>query len=575
MQKAFLSGLMMEQPLLVSEILSHAQRCHASTEIVSRLWSGEIVRTTWGEMAKRSAQLAEALQAEGVDIGRGQRIATLAWNGARHLELYYAVPSMGAVLHTLNPRLFHAQLIYIIQHAEDEIIFVDPHLLPLASALERALGSVKKWVAMCDADELSGILAQFSTQNKSLGLSCAALKGLQDYESFIAPFSGDTSWPDLPEQMACGLCYTSGTTGDPKGVLYSHRSTVLHALASALPDVKNLSARDAALPVVPMFHVNAWGIPYSAGIVGCKLILPGPRVDGDSLFELLDLEGATVTVGVPTIWMLLLETMRKHGRKPFKLQRISVGGAACPPALSDPFIQEFGIEVNHGWGMTETSPVGSISKPRNTTGTVTASSLHHRHGRPLFGVQMEIVDEQGRALPHDGKATGELLIKGHWVANNYFGAHKENAIPPGEWFHTGDVANIDSEENIQITDRTKDMIKSGGEWISSIALENAALEHPEVQEAAAIGLPHPKWGERPLLLVVRRERGGLVDESVQANDVLTQGILTTMAKNIPRWWLPNAVIFVQSLPRTATGKLYKINLRDQYRDFIFPPEQLP
>jgi len=565
MQKPFLSGLMMEQPLLVSEILSHAQRCHAPTEIVSRLWSGEIVRTTWGQMARRCAQLAHALHAEGIDTGSGKRIATLAWNGSRHLELYYAVPGMGAVLHTLNPRLFHEQLSFIIQHAEDEIIFVDPHLLSLAQALAPELRSVKKWIALCDANQLKQTLAELTARDASLGEACGLLQGLQDYESFIGSFPSDITWPVLSEHMACGLCYTSGTTGDPKGVLYSHRSTVLHALASALPDVKNLSARDAALPVVPMFHVNAWGIPYSAGIVGCKLILPGPRVDGESLFELLDIEGATVTVGVPTIWMQLLETMRKKGRKPSQLTRISVGGAACPPALSDPFIQEFGIEVNHGWGMTETSPVGSLSKPRNTTSPEATQTLHHRHGRPLFGVQMEIVDEEGNVLAHDGIATGELLIKGHWVAKNYFGAPKEKDIPPGDWFHTGDVANIDSEENMQITDRSKDMIKSGGEWISSIALENAAMCHPAVQEVAAIAMPHPKWGERPLLLVVRKQEG-------DPDPDLIQSILETMSKHIARWWLPNAVIFVQSLPRTATGKLSKITLRDQYRDFTFPPE---
>ena len=572
MQKAFLSGLMMEQPLLVSEILSHAQRCHAPTEIVSRLWSGEIVRTTWGQMALRAAQLAHALQAAGVEVGSGKRIASLAWNGSRHLELYYAVPGMGAVLHTLNPRLFQPQLSFIIQHAQDEIIFVDPQLLPLASDLAPHLSSVKKWVVLCDALQLSATLAQFNAQNNSLGLACASLKGLQDYESFIAPHTEPITWPDLPEQMACGLCYTSGTTGDPKGVLYSHRSTVLHALATALPDVKNLSARDAALPVVPMFHVNAWGLPYSAGIVGCKLILPGPRVDGESLFELLDQEGATVTVGVPTIWMLLLETMRKHGRKPAKLTRISVGGAACPPALSDPFIQEFGIEVNHGWGMTEISPVGSLSKPRNTTRPEAANTLHHRHGRPLFGVQMEIVGEHGETLPHDGMATGEIIIKGHWIAKNYYGAPRENDIPSGGWFHTGDVANMDFEENMQITDRIKDMIKSGGEWISSVALENAAMRHPEVQEAAAIAIAHPKWGERPLLLLVRKKGNGasLLLEDTDPN--LIQSILATMAEQIVSWWLPNAVIFVQSLPRTATGKLSKITLRDQYRDFTFPPE---
>jgi len=572
MQKAFLSGLMMEQPLLISEILSHAQRCHAPTEIVSRLWSGEIVRSTWGDLARRTAQLAHALQAQGIEIGSGKRIATLAWNGARHLELYYAVPGIGAVLHTLNPRLFHDQLSFIIQHAEDEVIFVDPHLLPLASELAPELNTVKKWVVLSDAAQLASTLTELSEQNQALGQACSGLKGLQDYESFIDPFSAAIEWPTLPEQMACGLCYTSGTTGKPKGVLYSHRSTVLHALASALPDVKNLSARDAALPVVPMFHVNAWGLPYLAGIVGCKLILPGPRVDGESLFELLDLEGATVTFGVPTIWMLLLETMRNKGRKPSKLTRISVGGAACPPSLSDSIIQEFGIEVNHGWGMTETSPGGSYSKPRHTTSAEAERQLHHRHGRPIFGVQMKIVDENGHTLPHDGIANGELLIRGHWVAKNYYGAPRENDIPEGGWFHTGDVANMDAEENILITDRTKDMIKSGGEWISSIALENAALCHPEVQEAAAIALPHPKWGERPLLLVVPKKEESTGENLERPDPNLIQEILATMAEHIVSWWLPNAVIFVQSLPRTATGKLSKITLRDQYRDFTFPPE---
>ncbi len=607
MSNAFLSGQMMEQPLLIPSILEHAQRHHASTEVISARPAGAPHRSTWGTVAGRAAQLAHALSVLGV--GPGDRVGTLAWNTSRHLEVYYAVPGLGAVLHTINPRLFLDQLVYILQSAEDRVVFLDPQLLGLAATLAERVPAVRHWVVLCDAAEL----AMAAAEAGAVASEVARLPGLRDYESFITGFPSHIDWPVQEETSAAALCYTSGTTGNPKGVLYSHRSTLLHSLVSVAPDVLGLSARDCVLPVVPMFHVNAWGLPFSTAMVGCKLVLPGARLDGDSLFDLLDQERVTLSVGVPTVWLGLLQAMRARGRKPVALARLMVGGSACPPALSDAYVSEFGIDVLHGWGMTETSPIAALSSPRHDTAADKAATLRYCQGRPLFGIQVRVVDGEGKELPQDGKAAGDLQVRGHWVADSYFpltpaastaspespastaspaspadpaspanstssadpadsaslAEPTDAAAPAGRgsalvdgWFPTGDVAQVDAEGFILLTDRSKDVIKSGGEWISSIALENAALAHPGVLEAAAIGVPHPKWDERPLLLVVPREGASPSAEE----------ILATLAERTARWCLPDAVIFVQSLPHTATGKLSKLTLRQQYRDYRFPAD---
>ncbi|MDE3011659.1 MAG: long-chain-fatty-acid--CoA ligase [Pseudomonadota bacterium] len=558
-----MQGLMMDQPLLLSALLEHAARWHGNAPLVSRLPDASLGRGDWSHCARRAARLAGALQAVGVQPG--ERVATLAWNSTRHLELYFAIPGMGAVLHTVNPRLFPEQLRHILQHAGDRVVFLDPQLLGLAARLAPSLAGVRRWVVLCDAAELAlaaaGLAAvEHPAEAAGQGDGVAALQGLQDYESFLAGHPETFAWPRLDEQAAASLCYTSGTTGLPKGVLYSQRSIVLHAMAISQPDAFCLSARDTVLPVVPMFHVNAWGLPHAAAMHGAALVLPGARLDADSLFALMDGEGVTVAAGVPTVWLAVLEAMRRVGRAPRALQRLVIGGAACPPMLADALGAEFGIQVLHAWGMTETSPVATVARARHATPADVAARVHESQGRPLFGVDLEVVDGDGRALAHDGASQGELLVRGAWVASAYFGETAQPGALRESWFATGDVAQLDAEGLVRITDRSKDVIKSGGEWISSIELENAALLHADVQEAAAIGLAHPRWGERPVLLVVARP-GSAPDRA---------DILACMATRMARWWLPDDVIFVSSLPHTATGKLSKLTLREQYRDYRFP-----
>ncbi len=561
-------GLMMDQPLLVSAILRHAARWHGDAPLVSRLPSGALGRSDWASCGARAAQLASALQAIGVEAG--ERVATLAWNTTRHLELYYAVPGMGAVLHTVNPRLFPEQLRFILEHADDRLVFIDPQLLSLALSLAPGLPQIRRWVVLCDAAELALVAASLATPIGEPAVpgepgGLAALKGLQDYESFVHGHASHFDWPLLDERTAASLCYTSGTTGDPKGVLYSHRSTVLHAMALIQPDAAALSARETLLPVVPMFHVNAWGMPYAAGMVGASLVLPGARLDGDTLFDLMESEQVSLAIGVPTVWLGLLDTLRTRGRAPRGLQRLLVGGAACPPALADAYHQDFGVRVQQAWGMTETSPIATMAAARHATPAAQAARVHETQGRPLFGIDIAVVDGEGRALPHDGSSAGELLVRGAWVASAYYRAPEGTACLQDGWFPTGDVAHIDGEGLVRITDRSKDVIKSGGEWISSIELENAALLHPDVQEAAAIGLAHPRWGERPLLLVVARP-GTTPDRA---------SLLALLSGRMARWWLPDDVMFVSNLPHTATGKLSKRTLREQYRDYRFPDADTP
>ncbi|MFL6713657.1 MAG: 3-(methylthio)propionyl-CoA ligase [Sulfurifustis sp.] len=536
-------GLMMKMPLMISSLIRHADRYHGDTEIVTRLTEGGIHRYTYSQAHRRSRQLANALFALGVK--RSDRIGTLAWNTYRHFEIYYAVSGIGAVCHTINPRLFPEQIGYIINHAEDTYVFVDLTFVPLLEKLAPQCKAVKGYVIMTDRAHMP--------QTTLPSPIC--------YEELINAHSDDMEWPELDENDAAGLCYTSGTTGNPKGVLYSHRSTILHAYGSALPDTLGLSANDAILPVVPMFHVNAWGLPYSVPLVGAKFVLPGPGLDGASLYELFEKEKVTYTAGVPTVWLGLLQYMREKNVRPSTLKRLLVGGSACPPALIRTLEQEYDVRVLHAWGMTEMSPLGVVCtfKQKHADWSKDQKvALQSKQGRPVYGVELKIVDSDGKELPRDGKAFGDLLVRGPWVTTAYYKSEGSN-LRDG-WFPTGDVATLDADGYIQITDRSKDVIKSGGEWISSIDLENIAVGHPAVAEAAVIAVHHPKWDERPLLIVVKK----------QGMNVTRDEILKFYEGKVAKWWLPDDVVFVDSLPHTATGKLLKTKLREHFGDYRLP-----
>lgn len=538
-----MNGLMMDQPLSIASILIHADRYHGEAEIVSRRVEGDIHRYTYRDAHRRARQAANALAQLGVQAG--ERIATLAWNGYRHFELYYAISGSGRVMHTINPRLHPEQIAWIVNDAQDQVLFFDLSFAPLIDAISAHCPTVKHWVALCDEARLP------------------ALKTVQPvaYESLLSAASETYAWPALDEQTAACLCYTSGTTGNPKGVLYSHRSTVLHALGACMPDVMNLSARDVVLPVVPMFHVNAWGTPYACPIVGAKMVFPGAALDGASLTELFEQEKVTFTAGVPTIWLGLLQYLQKSGQKLSTVNRMVVGGSACPPALMKAFKEEFGIHIHHAWGMTEMSPLGTFNTLKNKHLALTEEEqfkVHVRAGRPVFGVDIKIVDDSGHELPWDGVAFGDLLVKGPWVVGQYYGLDKSPLVDG--WFPTGDVATIDPDGFIQITDRSKDVIKSGGEWISSIELENIAVGHPAVAEAGVIGVFHPKWDERPLLVVVLKE----------GQTATREELLAIYEGKIAKWMLPDDVQFVKELPHTATGKISKLKLREQFKDYRLP-----
>jgi fatty-acyl-CoA synthase len=539
-----LRGLMMDSPLLISSLIVHAERCHGDTEIVSRTVEGPIHRYTYADAHKRARQLAQALGRLGVK--QGERIGTLAWNGYRHLETYYAASGMGAVIHTVNPRLFPEQLTYIVNHADDAYVFFDLTFAPLVEKLAPHCKGVRGWVAMTDRAHMP----QFAAPK----LLC--------YEELVAAENGDYEWPRLDEWTASGLCYTSGTTGNPKGVLYTHRSTVLHAYAASLPDVFAAAARETILPVVPMFHVNAWGIPYVATLNGCKLVFPGGALDGKSLHELFEAEQVTVTAGVPTVWLGLLNYMKANGLKFSSLRRAVVGGSAAPPAMIRQFEEDFGVDCQHAWGMTEMSPLGTLltlkSKHEGLT-EVQRFELRCKQGRTIYGVEMKIVDGEGGELPRDGKAFGDLLVRGPWVTNGYFKDEGGSPLRDG-WFPTGDVATIDAEGFMQITDRSKDVIKSGGEWISSIDLENIAVAHPAIAEAAVIGVHHAKWDERPIVVAVRK----------QGAEVTREEMLKFYEGKVAKWMIPDDVVFVADLPHTATGKLSKLTLRERLKDYKLP-----
>ncbi|WP_282608905.1 3-(methylthio)propionyl-CoA ligase [Pelagibius sp. Alg239-R121] len=536
-------GLMMGKPLLISSLLRHGAEVYAEQEIVSRRVEGDLHRYSYAEAHQRAQRLANVLNKFGIE--RGDRIATLAWNGYRHFEIYYGVSGFGAVCHTVNPRLHPSQIAYILNHAEDRYLFVDLTFMPLIEAVHGQLETVRGIVVLTDRAHMP--------DSKIPGLLC--------YEELLEQVSETFDWPEFDENTASSLCYTSGTTGNPKGVLYSHRSTVLHSLIIALPEVMNFSEKAAVLPVVPMFHVNAWGIPYATPFTGTKLVNPGPKLDGDSLWDLMESEGVTASAGVPTIWLDLLRAMRDHGRAPKKLEFVVIGGAAVPKSMVEAFEKDFGVEVRQGWGMTETSPVGTINVVKQRQRSLPDDDryeLQTKQGRKLFGVDLKIVDEDGTALPHDGEAQGELKISGPWVCKAYFKQDDDNAHREDGWFSTGDVATIDPNGYMQITDRVKDMIKSGGEWISSIDLENAATGHPSVAMAAVIGVAHQKWDERPLLLVVPRPEAEPDSESIRAY----------LSDQVAKWWLPDDIIFVESLPLGATGKILKNRLREEYKNHL-------
>ena len=543
-----LTGLMQDRPLSISSLIEHANACHPDVEIVSRTVEGPIHRCTWRDIHRRSKQVAKALVALGV--APSERIATLAWNGYRHLELYYGVSGTGAVLHTINPRLFPEQIEYIVNHAEDRYLFFDVTFAPLVARLAPALKGVKGYVAMTDRAHMPA----------------QAIPNLLCYEELVGAQDSDYEWPVFDERTASSLCYTSGTTGHPKGVLYSHRSTVLHSYGACFSDSVGISAGDALLMVVPMFHVNAWGTPYAGAMAGAKLVLPGPALDGRSIYELIRDEKVSLALGVPTVWLMLLQHVETAGIDPKQectLRRVVIGGSAAPRAMCAKFDALFGAFVVHAWGMTEMSPLGTVCNllPKHRDFTPGQRlDVQAKQGRPIFGVELKITDDAGRRLPHDGKAFGHLMVRGPWVTSGYFRDEGDTILDPEGFFDTGDVATIDPDGYMQITDRSKDVIKSGGEWISSIDLENAAVGHPAVAEAAVIGVPHPKWQERPLLVVVRK----------QGQDVSREHLLEFLQGRVAKWWLPDDVAFVDELPHTATGKLLKTKLREHFRDYRLP-----
>ena len=539
-----LMGQMMNMPLSISSLLTHAARHNGDIEIVSKRVEGDMHRTTWAEVELRSRKLAQALARLGLKAG--DRVGTLAWNGYRHLEIYYGVSGSQLVCHTINPRLFPQQVAWIVNDAQDQAIFVDLNIFPLVEKLAPMLPTVKHVVLMCARENMPRE---------------TALTNLHCYEDLIAAEDGNYQWPSFDENAAASICYTSGTTGNPKGAIYSHRSTVLHAMAAALPDAMCLKATDTVLPVVPMFHVNAWGIPYAAALVGCKLVMPGHHLDGASLYNLFEEEKVTMSAGVPTIWLGLLNHVKGNNLKFSTFKTTIIGGSACPPAMIRTFENDFNVEVIHAWGMTELSPIGTLGRLKSKHAELPREAqqkLLEKQGKSVFGIDMRIVDGDGQVLPWDGKAAGDLEVRGHWVVNGYYNIDK-SPLHDG-WFPTGDVATIDPDGYMQITDRSKDVIKSGGEWISSIDLENVLMAHPAVHEAAAIACFHPKWDERPLMVVVKKPDA----------DVSKDELIAFYDGKIPKWQTPDDVVFVDEIPHTATGKISKLQLRERFKDHKLP-----
>lgn len=538
-------GLMQDQELLISSIIEFADRHHSDAEVVSRRVEGDIHRYTYKELASRSRQVANSLDA--LKLGFGDRVATLAWNGYRHLELYFGVSGSGRVLHTVNPRLHPDQIAWIINHAKDKVLCFDLTFLHIVETIYQKCTSVKYFVLMCDSDALP--------QN-------SVIPSLISYEAWIQDSSGKYIWPIFDEKSASSMCYTSGTTGEPKAALFSHRSTIIHAYAAAMPDSLGMSAREVVLPVVPMFHVNAWGIPYCGVMTGVKFVFPGPSLDGKSIYELIEAEGVTFAAGVPTVWQMLLGHMQDKNMQFSTLKRTVIGGSACPPAMINAFNDDYNVEVLHAWGMTEMSPLGTVCTLKNIHQALSSEEkikIRLKQGRALFGVDLKIVNNQGEELPWDGKTYGDLLVKGPWVINSYYESGIDSPLVDG-WFPTGDVATIDLHGYLQITDRSKDVIKSGGEWISSIAVENIAMACPGVAMAACIGMPHPKWDERPIIAVVKKIN----------SQVTREEILSFYQGKSAKWQIPDDVVFVDAIPLGGTGKMQKTKLREIFKGYHLP-----
>ena len=540
-------GLMQEWPLLCHKIIDHAARQHPDREIVSRSIEGPIVRTNFAELRTRSLKVAQRLERDGYKLG--DRIATLAWNSARHMEAWYGTMGMGAVYHTLNPRLFPEQLVWIMNHAQDQALFVDLTFMPLVEKIAPMVPSLKRIVVLTDAAHLPP----------------TALPDVVADEEWLAEADGDFVWKALDEHAAAGMCYTSGTTGDPKGVVYSHRSNVLHAMIAVMPDAMGISVRDVVLPVVPMFHANAWGLAQSVPMVGAKLVMPGGKMDGASIYELLDSERVTFTAAVPTVWLMLLQHLEETGKKLPHLNKVVIGGSACPRMVTQKFERNYGVEVIHAWGMTEMSPLGTLCTIKPEYDELEGDdrlNIQQKQGYTPFGVEMKITDDDNNELPWDGKTFGRLKVRGPAVSGAYFGGASAEQFDADAWFDTGDVAHIDEHGYMQITDRSKDVIKSGGEWISSIELENLAVGHPDVQEAAVIGVRHSRWEERPLMVIVRK----------QGKEPEKTDILAFLDGKVAKWWMPDDVAFVDEIPHTATGKILKTALRETFRDYRLPTD---
>lgn len=537
-------GLMMDEQMTVTGLMKHARVIFPESRIVSITNDNDRHEYTFIECFDRAGKLANAMTKLGME--QGDIIGTIAWSDYRHMEIYYGIGCAGSVCHTINPRLFPEQLAYIIQHAEDKWLFIDPMFMPLIEALRDHIANVK------------GIIVLTSKSH----MPDTSLENVMCYEELLEPESNEYEWPELDENTAVSLCYTSGTTGNPKGVLYSHRAVVLQSYAASSGAAMALSGQDTVLPVVPMFHVNAWNLPYLIAITGSNVVYPGSKMgDGETLCDLINEYDINFSAGVPTVWLELLNHLKKSGKRVDSLRNLVVGGSACPLSLMQEFEDGYDVYMNVGWGMTEMSPLGTynnLKKPRSEYTDEEYAAIRIKAGRPIYGVQLKIVDEDDNALPHDGVAFGTLKVKGPWIVKNYF-KRDEPLLDDKGWFDTGDVATIDPDGYMAITDRTKDVIKSGGEWISSIDLENCAVGHPQVQEAGVIGIHHPKWDERPLLVVVKQADA----------DLSGQDVLDYMKGKVAKWWMPDEVVFVDEIPHTATGKISKLDLREQFKDFSF------
>ena len=541
-------GLMQDWPLLCHRIIDHAATYHGDRKVITRSIEGPIHTTNYAEIRSRALKVAQRLEKDGIKLG--DRVATLAWNTWRHLEAWYGILGIGAVYHTVNPRLFPEQIAWIINHAADKVMITDLTFVPLLEKIADKLPTIERYIVLTDAAHMPK----------------TTLKNAVAYEDWIGEVDGDFAWKKFDENTAAGMCYTSGTTGYPKGVLYSHRSNVLHAFMAAMPDCKGLSSRDVVLPVVPLFHANGWSLAFSAPMVGATLVMPGAKLDGASIYELLDTYKVSFTAAVPTVWLMLLQDLEKTGGTLPHLKRVVIGGSACPRAMTKTFQDKYGVDVVHAWGMTEMSPLGSLCTMKPEYAVLSGEAkldVEMKQGHPPFGVEMKITDDDGKPLPWDGKTFGRLKVRGPAVANSYYNVDSDQVFEKDGWFDTGDVATIDRYGYMQITDRAKDVIKSGGEWISSIDLENLAVGHPKVAEAAVIGVPHPKWDERPLLVVILKK-----GEHATKDD-----ILGFMQGKVAKWWMPDDVAFVDEIPHTATGKIQKLVLRQQFKGYRLPSKE--